>query len=753
MAVCTAAGLLVGLSNVQGQISPVQPVVPVTGSGANAGSVTMMLKETSLPVADMAAELPGLLGLSEKHSFSLLSTKTDQLGMTHQSYRQLFEGVPVEEGMILVHFREGKAQSLNGRLARLASLSTNPAVDGQEAYNSARNYSNSLKGDRDYPVELLIVSLNGEQAGYALAYKVRVDGQSPEGIWKMMDYYIDAQSGKLIRSVNLLHTDVEQVAHTLYSGPQTITVDSGAFGYRLRDNKRLIETYDVGGLDRSRRGDLYFRGVRDIYNTGNEWTEQPAIMTMTLTNVANNMLSGLGFQNGGRFVTSFIVRDSGSGEPELMTWPDIRMSQNTSTSVPVIARNIYVFPKDLLYWGGFGKFNLSSEEVTDSAFFNVNNIASGIFPWTDAGGNAGSYEVSMEKNPALDAHWGMARTHDYYQEIFNRNSYDGAGSVVRNYINGIWPMTLNQTNAAALPGPDFGMVYGLGDGVAMNPVVGLDVMGHEFTHMVTETNGNGGLIYMGESGALNESFSDIFGTCIEFYTKPEEANWNIGEDVVRSRIGFMRSMELPKHTNNPDTYRGTFWADTENNEVDNGGVHINSGVQNKWFYLLTEGGSGTNDKSDDYTVKGIGMKKAEQIAYRNLVNYLTPASRFYDAYKGSLLATADLFGDTSEAYQAVKDAWFAVGITEADSVLSVSETATPVAVQVYPNPASQQITIASDESKAFSVYIINILGVPVIKSDVQRGLNSVDISSLPKGIYTIQYSDGSRKQAQKLSVL
>src|SRR5699024_1542301 len=127
----------------------------------------------------------------------------------------------------------------------------------------------------------------------------------------------------------------------------------------------------------------------------------------------------------------------------------------------------------------------------------------------------------------------------------------------------------------------------------------------------------------------------------------------------------MRSMSNPNNpsglSNQPDTYGGTYWVNP-NMPYDNGGVHTNSGVQNFWFYLLSEGGTGTNDNGDFYEVNGIGITKAQQIAYRNVMHYLSPNATYYDAYANSLQAAKDLYGIPSAEYSAVAAAWYAVGI-------------------------------------------------------------------------------------------
>lgn len=720
------------------------------------GSVAMSLKGKDLSSSGLAAQLPAMLGLSDKHSYVQTGETTDKLGFTHITYQQYFQGIAIEGAKVLAHFRKGAPSSINGKVAQLGTMATAASISSEEAATYARNSLNVIRTLNRYPAQLVIASVAGNSADkeYALVYQVRIDGRTAEGKVIMNKVLVDAATGKVLKKTELIaHTDVNATAHTIYSGTRTIVTDSTADGYRLRDNARKIETYDVGGTDVVDNGVDFFDAPRDYWNDTTDWAEQPALMNIALTNVTNNMLTGLGFQTG-KFVTSMVVKgDPVNGEPA--TWPDIKLNNSSTATLPVESKNIYVFPTDIDYTAGFGKLDLfTTQELSDSAFFGLTSIAPGTYPWTDAQGNAGTYEISQQKNPALDAHWGMEMTHDYYSQIFSRDSYDGNGSVVRNFINGIWPTTLTQNNAAALPAPYFSMVYGLGDGEDMDPVVGLDVMGHEFTHMVTESNGNGGLDYEGESGALNESFSDIFGTCIEFFTKGEDANWTMGEGIILNNPGFFRSMSSPKQAQDPDTYEGQYWINPSS-QVDNGGVHTNSGVQNKWFYLLTVGGSGTNDKGDAYTVTGIGIEKAEQIAYRNLITYLLPQATYMDAYTGSLQAAQDLYGDTTTTeYKAVKDAWYAVGIGEQDTTTAINEIAIGQNdLRLYPNPATARVTIASAIDKTLEAQIINVVGVPVMTVSVSKGINAIDISTLAKGIYMIRYNTGVKGYVQKLSVL
>lgn len=258
----------------------------------------------------------------------------------------------------------------------------------------------------------------------------------------------------------------------------------------------------------------------------------------------------------------------------------------------------------------------------------------------------------------VGVHWATQAVYDYYLANHNRNSIDNAGMpllsrvhyslVAEGYpdnVNAFWDGTQ--------------MTYGDGDGVNWGPLTSLDVVGHELTHGVTERNGNGGLFYYYESGALNESFSDIFGAVVEFEEHPDGGDWLMGEDFDFAQHNGFRNMQNPNVEGHPKTYYGSYYY---TGSFDNGGVHINSGVQNHWFYLLAEGGTGTNEFGHSYDVDSIGLTDAAKIAYRNLTNYLAYTASFADARAGSIQAAADLFGAGSVQAQAVADAWCAVGV-------------------------------------------------------------------------------------------
>ncbi len=262
-----------------------------------------------------------------------------------------------------------------------------------------------------------------------------------------------------------------------------------------------------------------------------------------------------------------------------------------------------------------------------------------------------SSSTNFTSNPTgVQAHFGAERTHKYFSQKHGRNSYNNAGAIIKsyvsyssNYVNAFWDGSR--------------MTYGDGDGVNYGPLVSLDICGHEIAHGVTEYSAN--LVYSYQSGALNESFSDIFGESIEKFASGTN-DWLMGDDIgAGGSGGALRSMSNPNAYGDPDTYLGTNWY---SGSGDNGGVHINSGVQNFWFYVLSVGKSGTNDLGNSYNVTGIGMDKAAAIAYRNLTVYLNSNSQYSDARNGAIQAARDLYGADSPEEIATTNAWYAVGV-------------------------------------------------------------------------------------------
>ena len=265
--------------------------------------------------------------------------------------------------------------------------------------------------------------------------------------------------------------------------------------------------------------------------------------------------------------------------------------------------------------------------------------------YTDADNNWESIPGDMNEF-AMDGHFGSEMYHDMLEEDYGRNSMDDNGHLLTSIIyanqgfnNAFWDGSV--------------ATFGDGDGIQYGHFASPEIVGHEYQHGTTEFSA--GLIYNSESGALNESFSDIFGHMNDIRARGEDqALYIVGEQTVIDGQG-LRNMADPNLFNDPDTYGGDFWEDFND-------VHYNSGVQNHWFHILSEGETGTNDLGDDYSVSGLGTAAVGQIAMRNLTVYLTPSSNYADAAFYARQATIDIYGGCATEIAEVANAWYAVGV-------------------------------------------------------------------------------------------
>ncbi|UYZ62924.1 M4 family metallopeptidase [Hymenobacter weizhouensis] len=301
------------------------------------------------------------------------------------------------------------------------------------------------------------------------------------------------------------------------------------------------------------------------------------------------------------------------------------------------------------------------------------NSLTGSVDFTDADNNWTEYNNTNVDNVALDAMWGAQATYDYWKTKHNRNSYNNAGAVIKGYVH------FDDT-----PGDGKGMdnaywngsVMLFGDGYQQfKPMGALDVTAHEIGHAVCSSTA--ALVYQAESGALNEGFSDIWGACVESFKTTTKQTWLVGEEIVTQGVAA-RSMSNPKSLGQPAYYKGQYWftnTGVYTQATDYGGVHINSGVMNHWFYILSVGKSGTNEGGYSYSVTGIGMDKAAKIAFRTESVYLTSTSTFANARTYSIQAATDLYGAGSAEVIATTNAWYAVGVGGAYG----GATAAPVA--------------------------------------------------------------------------
>ena len=380
-------------------------------------------------------------------------------------------------------------------------------------------------------------------------------------------------------------------------------------------------------------------------NTGAELLRYSEIHTQSAIGTGQGLVGG---------TKKLSVRSQGAGfvaddrlRPPMLTTYDMRGDLNRT--VNVVFGGAPLFPSDL---------------ATDA-----DNV------WTDL--------------PTVDAHTYIGWTYDYYFKRHGRRGLDNRDRPILTLVNGL----RRENGADPIPDDLFGLfvinafwcgacgpagvgVMYFGNGFPADRAFvstgqnwgylagSLDVAAHELTHGVTESTSN--LIYLDESGALNESFSDIMGTSVEFFYQPVgaglgQADFLIAEDSVRTPSGVglqgIRSMVNPTAFGDPDHYSIRFTG-----TGDNGGVHINSGIPNHAFFLAVVGGT---NRVSGQTVTGVGLANIEQmekVFYRAFTLLMPANATFSTARAATIQAARDLYAATPSVVNAVTQAWTAVGV-------------------------------------------------------------------------------------------
>lgn len=288
-------------------------------------------------------------------------------------------------------------------------------------------------------------------------------------------------------------------------------------------------------------------------------------------------------------------------------------------------------------------------------------------------------------DPAVvDGHANVGFVYDFFYFRFGRRGFDDRDRPITVIVN---PTT--QQGALTLPSADLGKwaanafwcgscgpaatgVLVFGNGLPPNFTLGgrfysyfagaLDIVAHEYAHGVIDSSSR--LIYVNESGALNEAFSDVMGISAEFWHHVRAglrpANYLMGEDTIRGSAGGPngnRSLENPAAYDQPDHYSRRYLG-----TADNGGVHINSGIASHAFYLAIEGG---RNRTSGIMVQGVGAANRQQIErvfYRAFVYLMPASSTFASARAATIQAARDLHGPGSAVEQSITQAWTAVGV-------------------------------------------------------------------------------------------
>ncbi|MFE3387916.1 M4 family metallopeptidase [Streptomyces anulatus] len=303
-------------------------------------------------------------------------------------------------------------------------------------------------------------------------------------------------------------------------------------------------------------------------------------------------------------------------------------------------------------------FELTDGERGGHKTYDLNQGSSGTGELvTDDDDTWGDGTGADRQTAAVDAHYGAAKTWDFYKTALGRDGIAGDGKAAysrvhygENYVNAFWDDSC------------FCMTYGDGEG-NKNALTSIDVAAHEMTHGLTSATAN--LDYAGESGGLNEATSDILGASVEFFADntSDAGDYLIGEKIDINGDGTpLRYMDKPSK----DGSSADFW-DENLGDID---VHYSSGVANHFFYLLAEGSGKKTINGVDYdsatsdgsTLTGIGREKAYQIWYKALSVYMTSTTDYAGARVATEKAATDLFGADSEELKAVSATWTGVNV-------------------------------------------------------------------------------------------
>jgi Zn-dependent metalloprotease len=291
---------------------------------------------------------------------------------------------------------------------------------------------------------------------------------------------------------------------------------------------------------------------------------------------------------------------------------------------------------------------------------------------------------------AVDAHYGVEMTYDFYKNVLGRNGIDGNNRATysrvhysTSYDNAFWSDSC------------FCMTYG--DGSSFKSLEALDVAAHEMSHGVCANSAN--LDYSGESGGLNEANSDMFGAIVEIFARNggtlpatvanTDTAWTMGEQLASTPLRYMYKPSLDGSSPNA-------WSST----LKNLDVHYSSGPANRMFFFLSQGASATSSSNyySSYTPNGftgIGPEKAIKIWYRALVTYMTSTTNYAGARTACISAVKDLYGAGGVEEQAVWNAFGAINV--GSPWTTVTETTPTISTQ----PANA--TVSTGSTATFTV--------------------------------------------------
>ncbi|MBR1505519.1 MAG: M4 family metallopeptidase [Prevotella sp.] len=296
---------------------------------------------------------------------------------------------------------------------------------------------------------------------------------------------------------------------------------------------------------------------------------------------------------------------------------------------------------------GSGIYTRKFINNTSVDFTDDNNI------WTDS--EMGIYKM------ALDVHWTLGQIYDVMSGIYGFESYNGNDGVINAVVNSDMYTYYNFADSI--------LSYGYGNSI-YRPMASVDIIAHEFGHAIlNKTTGWG--IGTQELRALHEGFADVWGILLEHHIAPSSDIWKSGEDVTVDK-DCERNFANPYDPNANTQIASTYGVNL--GIVNNNDSHVVGGICSRWLYLLVNGGSGTNEKGDQYNVLPLGLNVVEQlVAHTVLTSYYLEDCMTFSSVRKAFIEAAEDLGDYFLANQVV-NAWYAVGVGDNSYTSSASIT-------------------------------------------------------------------------------
>lgn len=720
-------------------------------------SIGLQLLKSNIEVSTVHDFLDKAYGANGEFTFKVVREYTDEIGMTHTDYQQYHNGVEMEHCLLIVHSRANQVVSVNGQVATIDQVvsKAKSIVGANEAVNIAKGHLavKSNVSPKAKKVYTRIVDSEGNEE-YRLVYHTRVTSFVDI---KDNDVYVDVESGDVVKSINKIQFAgeevVEQKLPTYYSGEQTIRLTQDSKGYYLSDPERqnytrlgnpvgdmnikdiksdsLLSVY-VGELIKNSEPAFDTDGDWDLFKL--TWFQIDGWEEMDVLD-STGVVIGKVDQDTVRYNYRIQIRHADD-------MPIIGTSQwalmDTMPLIQVESDNL--MKRDSLYKVSIFHtyYDNSQFRYVDSVLYEFDFYAteSGKIAFPDSNLIKGFVEIERRGNHHLDVHYAVDCSYRYYKEVHNRNGFDGNNSPVYQFVDfvdvtGYLGGTLT-TNAYAWAAEPYYIATGVGMNTVADKFASVDLLTHEFTHLVVATNGRGGMNTVGEAGAINEAIADCMGVAADFYCHGDKANWQIADGVML-KAPNMRDMSDPKMSGGggngsymcypqPDTYEGEYWMNPNNMNQDNGGIHYNNGVFNYWYYLLAEGGEGVNDNNANYKVESISLEKVAKLLYRVIMHYLLPTSNYADMYIATTQAAIDLWGLESNEYTQVLNAWHAVGVSKPTGIDTPSEVE-----QLFVSCLNNNLVVETAEGNMIEVY--NSVGQLLVREMAQS-----DITTIPMNI-------------------